>query len=95
LAPARTGQLRRGKVIAKHPAQVMAFEEALRRGRKIPDVSAEAAETSGDRTKPQDPSPEPSRPAGPSGFALGDRVSFDDGNATNLASAWSMCTGST
>lgn len=76
----RTGQLRQGKVIAKHPTQVTVFEEAVRRSWKIPYIAVEAAEmTPGDTAKPYDPPPEPSRPAGPSGFALGDRVSFDDG----------------
>jgi hypothetical protein len=41
----RTGQLRQGKVIAKHPTQATVFEEAVRRSWKIPYVSVEAAET--------------------------------------------------
>lgn len=48
----RTGQLRRGKVIAKHPTQATMFEEAVRRSWKIPYVSIEAAAmTPGDIAK--------------------------------------------
>ncbi|MEP6502801.1 MAG: hypothetical protein ABJD97_05705 [Betaproteobacteria bacterium] len=72
-------------MIAKHPTQVTVFEEAVRRSWKIPYVSVEAAEkTPGDTAKPYDPPPEPSRPEGPSGFALGDRVSFDDGKGNTI-----------
>jgi hypothetical protein len=41
----RTGQLRQGKVIAKHPTQATVFEDAVRRSWKIPYVSVEAVET--------------------------------------------------
>ena len=37
----RTGELRQGKVIAKHPTQAGVPEEATRRTRKIPYVSSE------------------------------------------------------
>jgi len=30
------------------------------------------------------PPPEPAKPTGPSGFALGDRVSFDDGKGNTI-----------
>ena len=81
----RTGQLRQGKVIAKHPTQATVFEGAVRRSWKISYVSIAAAEiTPGEATKPYDPPPEPARPTGPSGFALGDRVSFDDGKGNTI-----------
>jgi ribosomal protein L35AE/L33A len=81
----RTGELRQGKVIAKHPAQASVLEEATRRTWKIPDVSFEAAETTpGDMAKPYDPPPEPARRPGPAGFAVGDRVTFDDGKGGAL-----------
>ena len=81
----RSGQLRQGKVIAKHPTQATVFEESVRRSWKIPYVSIAAAEiTPGDTAKPYDPPPEPAKPKGPSGFALGDRVSFDDGKGNTI-----------
>ena len=76
----RTGELRQGKVIAKHPAQASVLEETTRRTWKIPYVSIEGGETTpGDTTKPYDPPPEPARRPSPTGFAVGDRVTFDDG----------------
>ncbi len=81
----RTGQLRLGKVIAKHPTQATVFEESVRRRWKIPYVSIAAAEIKpGDAAKPYDPPPEPARPPGPLGFAVGDRVSFDDGRGNTI-----------
>ena len=81
----RSGQLRQGKVIAKHPTQATVFEEAVRRSWKIPYVSIAAAEiTPGNTAKAYDPPPEPTRPTGPTGFALGDRVSFDDGKGNTI-----------
>ena len=48
-------------------------------------MSIAAAEiTPGDTAKPYDPPPEPARPKGPTGFALGDRVSFDDGKGNTI-----------
>ncbi len=81
----RTGQLRQGKVIAKHPTQATVFEESVGRTWKIPYVSIAAAKiTPGDTAKPYDPPPEPARLTSPSGFALGDRVSFDDGKGNTI-----------
>jgi hypothetical protein len=81
----RTGELRQGKVIAKHATQASVLEEAVRRTWKIPYVSIEAAETTpGDSTKPYDPPPEPARPLSPTGFAVGDRVTFDDAKGGSL-----------
>ena len=51
----------------------------------MPYVSVEAAEKApGDTAKPYDPPPEPARPAGASGFALVDRVSFDVGKGCTV-----------
>ena len=81
----RTGELRQGKVIAKHATQASVLEEAVRRTWKVPYVSIEAAQTvTGDTAKPYDPPPEPARPASPTGFAVGDRVTFDDGKGAAL-----------
>jgi len=81
----RTGQLRQGKVTAKHSTRAVVFEEAVHRSWKIPYVAIDAAETTpGDDAKPYDPPPEPSRPTIHSGFARGDRVSCDDGNGNTL-----------
>lgn len=81
----RTGELRRGQVIAKHATQASVLEEAVRRTWKIPYVSIESAETTpSDTARPYDPPPEPARPASPTGFAVGDRVTFDDGKGGSL-----------
>jgi hypothetical protein len=75
----RTGQLRRGKVIAKHDTQATMREEGVSRTWKIPYVAIEPLEASpGDTAKPYDPPPEPAMPTHPSGFNQGDRVSFKD-----------------
>jgi hypothetical protein len=75
----RTGQLRRGKVIAKHDTQATMREEGVSRTWKIPYVAIEPLEASpGDTAKPYDPPPEPATPTHPSGFNQGDRVSFKD-----------------
>ena len=74
----RTGELRRGKVVAKHPTQATVLEDMVRRNWKIPYVSIEPAEAiPGEATKPYDPPPEPAKPASATGFAVGDRVTFD------------------
>ena len=79
----RTGELRQGKVIAKHATQASVLEEAVRRTWKIPYVSIEAAQTTpGDTAKPYNPPPEPARRANPTGFAVGDRVTFDNGKGS-------------
>lgn len=81
----RTGQLRQGKVVAKHATQASVLEEATRRTWKIPYVSVEGAEKlPGETAKPYDPPPEPARPPSPTGFAVGDRVTFDDGKGGSL-----------
>ena len=81
----RTGELRQGKVVAKQATQASVLEEATRRTWKIPYVSIEAAETTpGDAAKPYDPPPEPAQRPSPTGFAVGDRVTFDDGKGGAL-----------
>ena len=81
-------------MIAKHPTQATVFEEAVRRSWKIPYVSIAAAEiTPGDTAKPYDPPPEPAKPKSSTGFALGDRVSFDDGKGIRSSGWWRRSTG--
>ena len=85
----RTGELRQGKVIAKHPTQASVLEETVRRTWKIPYISIEVAETTpGDTGKPYDPPPEPAKRVSPTGFAVGDRITFDDGRV-ECRSVWS------
>jgi len=77
----RSGQLRQGKVIAKHDTQATVREEGVSRTWKIPYVAIEPLEASpGDTAKPYDPPPEPAAPTHPSGFNPGDRISFEDRN---------------
>ena len=76
----RTGQLRQGKVIAKHDTQATVLEDRVRRTWKIPYVAIEAAASEpGDDAKPYDPPPEPAAPTSPTGYNQGDTVTFDDG----------------
>ena len=81
----RSGQIRQGKLIAKHDTQATVLEEAVRRNWKINYVSIEAApKTLGEETKPYDPPPEPAPRTHHSGFNVGDKVTFDDGKGHAL-----------
>ena len=80
----RTGQMRRGKLIARHDTQATVLEDGVSRSWKIPYVAIAAAPgTTGEESKVYDPPPEPAAPSGRVGFKLGDKVTFDD--ATGLA----------
>lgn len=81
----RTGQSRRGKVIAKHDTQATVLEESVRRSWKIPYVAIEPALSApGEQAKAYDPPPEPAKPQGRVEFKLGDKVTFDDGKGVAL-----------
>jgi hypothetical protein len=82
----RSGQIRQGKLIAKHDTQATVLEEAARRNWKINYVSIEAAEPreAGEQAKPYDPPPEPAPRMHHSGFSPGDKVTFDDGRGHDL-----------
>lgn len=75
----RTGQIRHGKLIARHDAQATVLEEGVRRSWKIPYAAiAPASHEPGVQPKPYEPPPEPAAPQGQREFNLGDKVTFDD-----------------
>ena len=75
----RSGQIRHGKLIARHDHQVTVLEEQVRRTWKIPYVAIEAAQhVPGEQAKPYDPPPEPATPAMAQPVKVGDKVTFDD-----------------
>lgn len=79
----RTGQVRHGKLIARHDAQATILEEAVRRTWKIPYVAIEGTcAAPGARPQPYEPPPEPVVPQGPGTFHIGDKVTFDDATGT-------------
>ncbi|HSI61037.1 MAG TPA: hypothetical protein VLA16_26000, partial [Ideonella sp.] len=81
----RTGQIRHGKLIARHDTQATVLEESVRRTWKIPYVAIEPAQSApGEQPKPYDPPPEPAKPQGRVEFKLGDKVTFDDGKGVAL-----------
>lgn len=76
----RTGQIRHGKLIARHDTQATVLEEEVRRSWKIPYVAIAPAKAGpGDQTKPYEPPPEPAVQPGRGELGLGDKVTFDDG----------------
>jgi len=81
----RTGQLRYGKVVAKHDTQATVLEEQVRRNWKIPYAAIEGAEADSVTTSTAyEPPPEPPPATGPSGFSRGDKVTFDDGSGNTI-----------
>tara|TARA_B100001105_G_scaffold254430_1_gene250267 strand:+ start:1103 stop:1693 length:591 start_codon:yes stop_codon:yes gene_type:complete len=79
----RTGQVRRGKLIARHDSQATVLEEDVRRTWKIPYVAIEGAPAApGAGAKPYEPPPEPAMPRGQSTLHVGDKVTFDDAKGT-------------
>jgi len=80
----RTGQVRLGKLIAKHDVQGTVLEESVRRTWKIPYVAIEPAPNSSEQPKPYDPPLEPPMPQGRVEFRVGDKVTFDDGKGTAI-----------
>lgn len=75
----RSGQIRLGKLVARHDTQATVIEEGVRRSWKIPYVAIAPAElTPGTQSKPYEPPPEPAAPQGQREFQLGDKVTFDD-----------------
>jgi len=81
----RTGQVRLGKLIARHDTQATVLEESVRRTWKIPYVAIEGAlNAPGEQPKAYDPPPEPAKPQGLIEFKVGDKVTFDDGKGVAL-----------
>jgi hypothetical protein len=75
----RTGQIRHGKLIARHDAQTTVLEAGVQRSWKIPYVAiAPASHEPGVQLKPYEPPPEPAAHQGQRQFKLGDKVTFDD-----------------
>jgi hypothetical protein len=75
----RTGQVRHGKLIARHDTQATVLEEGVRRTWKIPYVAIEPAQgAAGEQPKVYDPPPEPAARPGQVAFNRGDKVTFDD-----------------
>ena len=76
----RTGQVRLGRLIARHDTQATVLEESVRRTWKIPYVAIEGAlNAPGKQLQAYDPPPEPVKPHGRVEFKVGDKVTFDDG----------------
>lgn len=81
----RTGQVRQGKLVARHDTQATVLEESIRRTWKIPYVAIEGAlNAPAGQPKPYDPPPEPAKPHGRAEFKVGDKVTFDDGKGVAL-----------
>jgi len=81
----RTGQVRLGRLIARHDTQATVLEESVRRTWKIPYVAIEGAlNAPGEQPTPYDPPPEPAKPQGRVEFKVGDKVTFDDGKGVAL-----------
>jgi hypothetical protein len=71
----RTGQVRLGKLIARHDTQATVLEDSVRRTWKIPYVAIEGARSEpGNQPKPYEPPPEPVKPQGRAEFKVGDKV---------------------
>lgn len=81
----RTGQMRRGKLIARQADQATVLEEQVNRTWKISYVSITPA-TTDDRAAQAayEPPPEPAAAPGRRGFGLGDKVTFEDAQGRGL-----------
>jgi hypothetical protein len=81
----RSGQIRHGKLIARHDTQATVLEQDVQRSWKIPYVAIAPADIGpGAHAKPYEPPPEPAAPAGAPQFRLGDKVTFDDAKGRAL-----------
>lgn len=81
----RTGQVRLGKLIARHDTQATVREDSVHRTWKIPYVAIEGALSApGEQPKAYDPPPEPAKPQRHVEFKVGDKVTFDDGKGVAL-----------
>lgn len=82
----RTGELRRGKLIARRDQQVTVLEDEVRRMWKIPAVAVEPAphREDDDANGQYEPPPEPAARREPHSFRIGDKVTFDDGKGKAL-----------
>jgi hypothetical protein len=79
----RTGQVRRGKLIARHDRQATVLEEDVRRTWKIPYVAIDSLSTE-PGVQAYEPPPEPAAQTATVAFKVGDKVTFDDGKGVAL-----------
>lgn len=80
----RTGQVRHGKLIARHDKQATVLEEDVRRTWKIPYVAIDGRSAEPGVAKPYEPPPEPAPQTANATFKTGDKVTFDDAKGTAL-----------
>lgn len=81
----RTGQVRHGKLIARHDKQATVLEEDVRRTWKIPYVAIDGLGIRpGLQSRPYEPPPEPAARTANITFKVGDKVTFDDAKGTAL-----------
>lgn len=80
----RTGDLRRGKIIARRATQATVLEEGVRRTWKLPFVALQAAPHTPDGARPYDPPPEPTPREVRDRYRVGDKVTFDDGTGAAI-----------
>ncbi len=74
----RTGQVRHGKLIARHDKQATVLEDGVRRTWKIPYVAIDSLGTE-PGVQAYEPPPEPAAQTATVAFKVGDKVTFDDG----------------
>lgn len=79
----RTGQVRHGKLIARHDKQATVLEEDVRRTWKIPYVAIDGLTTE-PGVQAYEPPPEPAAQTANTTFKVGDKVTFDDAKGTAL-----------
>jgi len=79
----RTGQVRHGKLIARHDKQATVLEEDVRRTWKIPYVAVDSL-GSEPGVQAYEPPPEPAAQTAAAAFKVGDKVTFDDAKGTAL-----------
>ena len=79
----RTGQVRHGKLIARHDKQATVLEEDVRRTWKSPYVAIDSLST-GPGVQAYEPPPEPAAQTATAAFKVGDKVTFDDAKGAAL-----------
>lgn len=81
----RSGQIRQGKLIARHDTQATVIEQGVQRSWKIPYVAIAPADSKPREQAPAyEPPAEPAAPAGTPALRPGDKVTFDDAKGRAL-----------